>query len=106
MLRSSRAAATTRIRRQLCTAALPEPHALISCSRIPTTHFQDSLPKLPVPKLEETMERMLYAAEPIVTPDELAEMKKLADDFVAGDGLGFNRILTLIHNFLLYLNVK
>ena len=39
------------------------------------------------------MERMLYAAEPIVTPDELAEMKKLADDFVAGDGPGLQAIL-------------
>jgi len=60
--------------------------ALLHRSRIPTLHFQDSLPKLPLPKLEDTLRRMLYAAEAITTPDELAEARALADEFAAGDG--------------------
>ena len=42
----------------------------------------------------------------VVDTNNVAHIIYFAHDFVAGDGLGFNRILTLIHNFLLYLNVK
>ena len=60
--------------------------ALLHRSRIPTMHFQDSLPKLPLPKLEDTLQQMLYSAEAITTPEELAEARMLADDFAAGEG--------------------
>ena len=59
-------------------STLPGPHDVISSSRIPTMHFQDSLPKLPLPPLEDTLSRMLYAATPLVTADELEEMRTLA----------------------------
>ena len=67
-------------------STLPGPHDVISSSRIPTMHFQDSLPKLPLPSLEDTLSRMLYAATPLVTADELEEMRTLADEFAAGVG--------------------
>ena len=55
-------------------------------SRLPTYHFQQSLPKLPVPKLDDTLHRMMYAAQPITTKAEFEELCKLAADFGAGLG--------------------
>ena len=49
-------------------------------------HFQNSLPKLPVPTLEDSLQRMLYAAEPLATAAELEEMRTLADEFASGHG--------------------
>ena len=46
--------------RRLSTSAY-DPHALLHSSRIPTSHFQDSRPKLGVPKLEDTLKRFLYS---------------------------------------------
>ena len=47
---------------------------LLHTSRIPTLHFQDSLPKLPVPALNETMKKLLYSAEPLVS--KVSKMSK------------------------------
>jgi hypothetical protein len=73
-------------RRLLSTSAAPCSHDVLHSSRIPTSHFQDSLPKLPVPDLKDTLKRMLYAMEPLSTTEELAEARRLADDFANGDG--------------------
>ena len=64
-------------------STLPAADAVLHRSRIPTLHFQQSLPKLPLPPLAETLTRLLYAAEPITTSAEYAEAKALADDFGA-----------------------
>ncbi|OQR99897.1 choline/Carnitine O-acyltransferase [Achlya hypogyna] len=45
------------------------------------------LPRLPVPQLNETLERYLRSVQPLVTPAEYKEHKKLVEDF----GLGANR---------------
>ena len=74
------------LRRAFSTASSRAGHDVLHQSRIPTLHFQQSLPKLPVPKLEDTMRRMLYAAEPISTAAELEEARALADDFASGIG--------------------
>jgi hypothetical protein len=46
-----------------------------------------SLPRLPVPQLNDTLERYLRSVQPLVTPAEFKEHKKLLEDF----GLGKNR---------------
>jgi carnitine O-palmitoyltransferase 2 len=53
---------------------------------IPTFHFQKSLTRLPIPKLEDTMARYLSAVEPVVTPAQLAETRAAAAEFEKGDG--------------------
>ena len=53
---------------------------------IPTYHFQKSLPKLPVPKLEKTLEKYLYFSEPLLNEDEYNNTKKIVKEF--GDGIG------------------
>lgn len=40
--------------------------------------FQRSLPKLPVPKLHDTLEKLIESLEPIVSEEELAIVKKQA----------------------------
>lgn len=59
---------------------------LLHTSRIPTRHFQDSLPKLPIPQLEDSLVQLHYFASAIATPDELEELSRASADFAAGDG--------------------
>ena len=53
---------------------------------IPTDKFQDSLPRLPVPKLEDSMKRFLYSAEPLLSAEDLAATKAEVEAFQAGAG--------------------
>ena len=57
-------------------------------SILPTDHFQYSLPRLPIPKLELTCQRYLTALEPILNKDTKAfeQTKQLVADFEKGDG--------------------
>ena len=55
-------------------------------TRIPMDHFQDSLPKLPLPTLEETLERYLDSVVPLATTAELEHTRALAANFAAGEG--------------------
>ncbi|KAI0483159.1 acyltransferase ChoActase/COT/CPT [Xylariaceae sp. FL0804] len=50
--------------------------------------FQDSLPRLPVPTLDETAARYLKSLHPLLSPDEFAESKKAVEDFVRPGGVG------------------
>ena len=56
-------------------------------------HFQDSLPRLPLPALEDTLRRMLYSAEPLCTKDELDEANRLAAAFEHYEGPGLQAAL-------------
>ena len=55
-------------------------------SKIPTMHFQDSLPRMPVPALEKTIEKYLTALAPITSPDEYSEAESAAKEFLKGEG--------------------
>ena len=57
-------------------------------SRVPTDHFQKSLPRLPIPDLEKTAQRYLAAQTPLLTAEELANTTKLVEDFKNGPGKG------------------
>jgi carnitine O-acetyltransferase len=50
--------------------------------------FQESLPRLPVPTLEETAARYIKTLEPLLTPAELATSKKAVEEFIAPGGPG------------------
>ena len=67
-------------------ARLATPDGYLHKTVIPTSHFQDSLPKLPVPELKDTMERMIASAEPLATPDEMEELRSAVDSFMGTDG--------------------
>eukprot|EP00735_Rhodelphis_limneticus_P008741 TRINITY_DN2230_c0_g1::TRINITY_DN2230_c0_g1_i1::g.6687::m.6687 TRINITY_DN2230_c0_g1::TRINITY_DN2230_c0_g1_i1::g.6687 ORF type:complete len:666 (-),score=253.86,sp/Q5U3U3/CPT2_DANRE/41.77/0.0,Carn_acyltransf/PF00755.15/1.6e-155 TRINITY_DN2230_c0_g1_i1:260-2257(-) len=55
-------------------------------SPIPTMHFQDSLLRLPIPKLEDTCAKYLRAVQPITSEDEFTKTKKIVQEFQAGEG--------------------
>ncbi|XP_061540089.1 carnitine O-palmitoyltransferase 2, mitochondrial isoform X1 [Phycodurus eques] len=55
-------------------------------SLVPTMHYQKSLPRLPIPKLEDTIRRYLAAQQPLLDGQQFRETKKVAQDFLAGEG--------------------
>ena len=59
-------------------------------STVPTMHFQRSLPRLPIPKLEKTVERYLKAQEPLQTKEEHTKTAGLARKFLEKDGKGLS----------------
>lgn len=57
-------------------------------SKGPTLRFQESLPKLPIPTLEETSKRYLRSLEPLLSKAELASSKAAVNDFIKSGGIG------------------
>lgn len=57
-------------------------------SKGPMLRFQDSLPRLPVPTLEETAARYLKTLRPLLTPSELEASTKAVQEFIAPNGPG------------------
>ncbi|KAM6921207.1 LOW QUALITY PROTEIN: carnitine O-palmitoyltransferase 2, mitochondrial [Xenentodon cancila] len=55
-------------------------------SVVPTMHYQRSLPRLPIPKLEDTIQRYLAAQKPLLDEDQFRTTKKIALDFQNGVG--------------------
>ncbi|OQR96495.1 choline/Carnitine O-acyltransferase [Thraustotheca clavata] len=48
---------------------------------IPTYHFQKSLMRLPVPKLDDTLNRYLLAVEPVVSPEQFKDTQREVESF-------------------------
>ena len=51
-----------------------------------TFKYQKSLPSLPVPKLEDTLERFLKKASPLISKEELEKAKESVERFKSGSG--------------------
>ncbi|RYP53887.1 hypothetical protein DL768_001199 [Monosporascus sp. mg162] len=58
-------------------------------SKGPMLRFQDSLPRLPVPTLEETAARYVKSLHPLLSPAEYAASKKAVEEFVKPGGVGW-----------------
>ena len=74
-------------------AASDRDERYIQYSKVPTLHFQPSLPRLPVPKLADTGRRYLAALQPLVQPDQYHQTKTIVEDFVREGGEGEGRDL-------------
>ncbi|KAH8163572.1 hypothetical protein CIB48_g4669 [Xylaria polymorpha] len=57
-------------------------------SKGPMLRFQESLPRLPVPTLEETAARYVKSIHPLLSPVEFAASKKAVDEFIKPGGAG------------------
>lgn len=57
--------------------------------------YQSSLPKLPVPSLQDTLKRYLDSVHPLMDEEEYGRMEKLAKDFGNGLGRKLQRYLVL-----------
>lgn len=53
-------------------------------------HFQASLPRLPIPKLEDTSRRYLDAQKPLLTPEQYEKTKKVTENFIGYEGRALN----------------
>lgn len=66
-------------------------------SQIPSMHFQKSLPRLPIPKLEQTCERYLNSQEPLLSNEAFQRTEKYVSEFRHGPGKNLQELLTT-HN--------
>lgn len=65
---------------------LSQDYQYLQNSKIPTMHFQDSLPRLPIPKLELTCERYLAAQMPLLIDEAFRKTKDNVDQFCKATG--------------------
>ncbi|RCI06783.1 Carnitine O-acetyltransferase mitochondrial [Rhizopus stolonifer] len=54
----------------------------------PMLRYQKNLPKLPVPKLSETLQKYLKTVHPLLTPEEYKRTEEAVKDFEKPGGLG------------------
>ncbi|EDX08997.1 GD13716 [Drosophila simulans] len=59
----------------------------LQCSKLPTLYFQRSLPRLPIPLLENSCRRFLEATKPLLSPAEKAETQQTVEQFRQGIGM-------------------
>jgi len=50
--------------------------------------LQEGLPRLPVPPLQQTLEKFLRSAKPVLSPDEMTQAIKLSEDFLKPGSVG------------------
>ncbi|XP_058447494.1 carnitine O-palmitoyltransferase 2, mitochondrial [Malaya genurostris] len=62
-------------------------------TRIPMLHFQASLPRLPIPKLDKTCERYLAAQKPLLIDEAYRKTKDNTDRFLTTDGPKLQQLL-------------
>lgn len=55
-------------------------------SVVPTMHYQDSLPRLPIPKLEDTVRRYLSAQKPLLDDSQFRKTEQICKSFENGVG--------------------
>lgn len=58
----------------------------IQTSKVPTLHFQPSLPRLPIPKLEDTCQRYISAQKPLLEDKELQNTLTYVSRFLKNEG--------------------
>lgn len=59
----------------------------IQRSKMPTMHFQKSLPRLPIPGLNKTGEKYLKALRPLLNDKQQEEAIQRTNDFIHGEGI-------------------
>lgn len=62
-------------------------------SKVPTLHFQNSLPRLPIPELQKTCDRYLAAQRPLLSPQDYAKTEAVVSEFKKGEGLSLQKQL-------------
>lgn len=59
----------------------------LQCSKLPTLYFQRSLPRLPIPLLENSCQRFVEATKPLLSSAEQAETQRTVEEFRQGIGM-------------------
>ncbi len=87
------AAATNEVDERREWIAESDAYQYLQKSELPTYHFQDSLRRLPIPKLEDTCRRYLNAVRPFSTDDRFRRTERIVQDFLAQEGPELQRLL-------------
>ncbi|KAF6216188.1 hypothetical protein GE061_000528 [Apolygus lucorum] len=74
-------------------SSISKDYQFIQKSRLPSLHFQPSLPRLPIPALEKTCERFLRAQKPLLTEEEYGVVEKNVKSFCSQDGQSLQKQL-------------
>eukprot|EP01065_Artemidia_motanka_P013760 TRINITY_DN17713_c0_g1_i1.p1 TRINITY_DN17713_c0_g1~~TRINITY_DN17713_c0_g1_i1.p1 ORF type:complete len:668 (+),score=215.07 TRINITY_DN17713_c0_g1_i1:70-2073(+) len=69
------------------------PEGYLHKSRVPTMHYQKSLPRMPIPDLEKTLDRYLATLRPIASDSEYQEAERAVVDFRSGKGKALHQAL-------------
>ncbi|GIX72261.1 carnitine O-palmitoyltransferase 2, mitochondrial [Caerostris extrusa] len=82
---------------RLCSSSLRAKDQFLQRSIVPTNHFQDSLPRLPVPELEKTCERYLTAIKPLISAEKLQKTQQIVNKFKSEEGKEFQEELKALN---------
>eukprot|EP01134_Creolimax_fragrantissima_P007164 CFRG7164T1 len=74
------------IRQYRSTAACLSNGKYLQESAVPSMYFQNALPRLPVPKLDESLDRYLDSIKPITTPEEYTAHATVVEKFRSDEG--------------------
>ncbi|GLH11647.1 uncharacterized protein GBIM_16393 [Gryllus bimaculatus] len=74
------------LNRQWKSSVAGEDYQYLQRSKVPTFHFQPSLPRLPIPALEKTCERYLAAQQALLPESSFEKTKKIVTEFEKNEG--------------------
>ncbi|KAG5336020.1 CPT2 palmitoyltransferase, partial [Acromyrmex heyeri] len=66
---------------------------VFNMSKVPTLHFQASLPRLPIPKLEDSCRRYLNAQKPLLNQKEFQNTSSCVSKFLTSEGQSLQKLL-------------
>lgn len=75
------------------TITLAPRRSLATAKAITSPTNPDNLPHLPLPKLEDTLEKYVRSVEPLLPKDKFERTVRLIEDFVKGKGLHLHELL-------------
>ncbi|KAH0947481.1 hypothetical protein HN011_000231 [Eciton burchellii] len=96
MINRGRVVLTQRLARSTLASYDTSEYQYMQISKVPTLHFQPSLPRLPIPKLEDTCRRYLNAQKPLLSNEELQNTQSCISKFLANEGHSLQK--QLIHD--------
>lgn len=82
------------LRRNATSVSYHDPeYQFLQQSKVPTLHFQQSLPRLPIPLLEKTCERYLAALKPLLIDEGYRKSEDVINRFKTTTGLQLQKML-------------
>lgn len=81
--------------RCMSTKSINNDYQYLQRSKVPTLHFQKSLPRLPIPKLNDTCAKYLAAQKPLLSPEEFEQTKHNVKRFNYSEGLVLQKLLVI-----------
>ncbi|KAG7201978.1 hypothetical protein KM043_004673 [Ampulex compressa] len=82
-----------RLTRNLTVQNHDKDYQYMQWSKTPTMHFQASLPRLPIPKLEDSCRRYLNAQKPLLSVEQLNKTETIVKDFLMKSGVNLHKQL-------------